>query len=130
MKKTTEILYPTRPDKPLPPTLPIKQLAGKYHHVAYGTHNLVETQNTEKDGGIVLVSERPNVVFASKMRLEHVSGDYWTARLSWLSTGTAVSFFAAEFKFEIDGKPSALEMNIESRDEGVFEGKVLFERVD
>lgn len=90
----------------------------------------MEAQNPGKDGEVILVSERSDIVFASKMRLEHVSGDYWTAHLSWLATGTEASFYAVEFKFGVDGKPSAFEMTIESREEGVHEGKVLFERID
>ncbi len=91
---------------------------------------MVETPHAERTGETILVAERPDCVFPVIWRFEHVSGDFWTASTFWLATDSPDAFQAVEFQYGISGKPSGFEMTINSRDGGVSEGTVLFERIE
>ncbi|TQV92968.1 penicillin-binding protein [Cordyceps javanica] len=123
-----DILYPNRPppEQALSPFADTSKLVGRYHHPGYGTFDFAEANHPDKAGVKVLEAERGDCFFAYKMHLEHVSGDYWLARGTWLHTGTRDRSDAAQFKFGVDGSPTGVELTL--RNDGVYEGTILLSK--
>ncbi|KAJ6788491.1 hypothetical protein PWT90_02636 [Aphanocladium album] len=123
-----DTMYPDRPrNQVLPPSASISKLAGRYSHPGYGTFEFAETEHLDKAGVQVLESRRPDCFFAYRMQLEHVSGDFWVARTTWLHTGTPDRCDRARFTFGVDGNPAGIEVTLQS--DGESEGTIVLERI-
>ncbi len=125
--RVLDTLYPNRPlQNILPSSAEISKLAGTYAHPGYGTFTFTAANHPDKAGVQVLEARRPDCFFAYKMQLEHVSGDYWAARVTWLHTSTADRCDAAKFRFGVDGTPMGMELIL--RNEGADEGTIVLAR--
>ncbi|KAJ3532067.1 hypothetical protein NM208_g8602 [Fusarium decemcellulare] len=129
VENAADILFPNRPSKPLPPSLDIRRLSGTYHAPGYGSWEFVEVVNKRAPMGVVLVADRRDLLWKTRMTLRHVSGDFWVAFIALLEgDGLPEAFFAAVFRMGVDGEPSGLELTFKDR-ERANEGRVLFQRV-
>ena len=102
----TNILYPDRPDPPLPSSVDTQTLAGKYHDAAYGT---LDFKEQKFKNGTDLVAEMREATFPYRVRLEHVTGNHWTAYM--YSIGTVpepAEYGRANFEIGPDGNPTTL----------------------
>ncbi|KAF5268800.1 hypothetical protein FOXYS1_294, partial [Fusarium oxysporum] len=79
--EAVDILYPERPQPPLPPTLNITELEGISYDPGYGRITLREDPHPGGSGEKVFVADRHDMTWKHQMRLHHVSGDYWTIYL-------------------------------------------------
>ncbi|EWY89717.1 hypothetical protein FOYG_10518 [Fusarium oxysporum NRRL 32931] len=97
--EAVDILYPERPQPPLPPTLNIPELEGIYYDPGYGRITLREEPHLGGSGEKVFVADRHDMTWKHQMRLHHLSGDYWIIYLPVLENpGYIVEFVAREFK--------------------------------
>ncbi|EMT73939.1 hypothetical protein FOC4_g10002981 [Fusarium odoratissimum] len=104
------ILYPERPQPPLPPTLNITELEGISYDPGYGRITLREEPHPGGSGEKAFVADRHDVTWKHQMRLHHVSGDYWIIYLPVLENpGYIVEFVAGEFKIGSNGKVAGLQ---------------------
>ncbi|PCD33746.1 hypothetical protein BFJ63_vAg7029 [Fusarium oxysporum f. sp. narcissi] len=108
--EAVDILYPERPQPPLPPTLNITELEGISYDPGYGRITLREDPHPGGSGEKVFVADRHDMTWKHQMRLHHVSGDYWTIYLPVLENpGYIVEFVAGEFKIGSNGKVAGLQ---------------------
>ncbi|EXK80438.1 hypothetical protein FOQG_15073 [Fusarium oxysporum f. sp. raphani 54005] len=129
--ESVDILYPERPNPPLPPTVNITELQGIYYDPGYGQITLREEPHPDRSDEKILVADRQEMTWKYQMRLHHVSGDYWIIYLPFLENpGYMVEFVAGEFKIGNNGKAVGLQVDWVSRFDDVVEGNVLFKRVD
>ncbi|KAL5592323.1 hypothetical protein FOBRF1_013349 [Fusarium oxysporum] len=129
--ESVDILYPERPDPPSPPTVNITELQGIYYDPGYGQIRLREEPHPDRPDEKILVADRQDMTWKYQMRLHHVSGDYWIIYLPFLENpGYIIEFVAGEFKIGNNGKAVGLLVDWVSRPDDVFEGKVLFKKVD
>lgn len=73
-----EELYPSQPEEPTPPSTGLNNLVGAYHNTGYGQLVFKQLANRESNS-LVLVAERPEMIYRYNVRLEHVYGDNWVA---------------------------------------------------
>ncbi|KAL5603627.1 hypothetical protein FOVSG1_006377 [Fusarium oxysporum f. sp. vasinfectum] len=129
--ESVDILYPERPDPPLPPIVNITELQGIYYDPGYGQIRLREEPHPDRPDEKILVADRQDMTWKYQMRLHHVSGDYWIIYLPFLENpGYIIEFVAGEFKIGNNGKAVGLLVDWVSRPDDVFEGKALFKKVD
>ncbi|KAJ4152924.1 hypothetical protein LMH87_009442 [Akanthomyces muscarius] len=117
------LLYPNRPESPLPSALNNSQLVGKYSDPGYGSFNIVER---EFDGEIVLGANWLNTL---EVKFNHVTGNYWLAQFFLIKKFFVVAL-AAEFKVGVDGKAAGLELQLSKPEDEINEGSVWFEKVN
>ncbi|KHN95705.1 Beta-lactamase/transpeptidase-like protein [Metarhizium album ARSEF 1941] len=130
----TALLFPDLPSPRLPPSVDMASLAGTYHHDGYGKLKLILTQQAVgEDGGrgrTLLVADRPELIFAQRVTLQHASGDYWTSL--WRTRDDdpeAGQFFKARFVMGSDGEVQALEVTHRAGAHGFLDGVVSYARV-
>ncbi|KAH7247534.1 beta-lactamase/transpeptidase-like protein [Fusarium redolens] len=129
--ETVDILYPERPNPPLPATVNTTKLQGIYYDPGYGRIALREKPHPNRSDEKILVADRQEMTWKYQMNLHHVSGDYWVVYLPLLENpGYFTEFVAAEFKIGNDGKPVGLQVDWVNRVTDEVEGKVLFKKVD
>ncbi|KAH7127364.1 beta-lactamase/transpeptidase-like protein [Dactylonectria macrodidyma] len=129
LKNADKTLFPNQPNPPIPPSLDMSKFSGKYHAPGFGTYEFVEEASDEASTGKVLVAHRPDFLWKTRVTLRHVSGDFWVAFIALMDNlEQEVDYFAAEFRFGVDGNPSGLEITFSDRLEANG-GKVLLERV-
>ncbi|RDW94512.1 hypothetical protein BP5796_00275 [Coleophoma crateriformis] len=119
----TSIYYPHLPSPKLPLTLPIAAYTGTYHNAGY--QNMTVTLTSEGS----LHIDRTNATWKMLVDLEHVSGDYFIARLD--SSVAPGSLFkeavAAEFRIGSDGVP--VEFGLAAEPMMGKEGRIWFKRI-
>ncbi|KAM5529942.1 penicillin-binding protein [Fusarium oxysporum f. sp. phaseoli] len=129
--EAVDILYPERPNPPLPATVNTTKLQGIYYDPGYGRIALREQPHPNRSDEKILVADRQEMTWKYQMNLHHVSGDYWVVYLPLLENpGYFTEFVAAEFKIGNDGKPVGLQVDWVDRVTDEVEGKVLFKKVD
>ncbi|KAK2666513.1 Beta-lactamase/transpeptidase-like [Fusarium oxysporum f. sp. vasinfectum] len=129
--ESVDILYPERPNPPLPPTVNITELEGTYDGPGYGQITLREEPHPDRSDEKILVADRQDMTWKYQMRLHHVSGDFWIIYLPLLENpGYVVEFVAGEFKMGSNGRVIGLEVDWVYRAADEIEGKVVFKKVD
>ncbi|RGP78637.1 penicillin-binding [Fusarium longipes] len=129
--ESVNILYPERPDPPLPPTVNITELEGTYDGPGYGKITLRKEPHPDRPDERILVADRPDMTWKYQMRLHHVSGDFWIIYLPLLENpGYVIEFVAGEFKMGSNGRVMGLEVDWVYRGADQIEGKVLFKKAD
>lgn len=124
LKNATNILYPDRPNPPLPSSVDTKTLAGKYHDAAYGTLDFKEQKGKN---GTDLAAEMREATFPYRVRLEHVTGNHWTAYMCNIGTvPEPAEYGRAHFEIGPNGKPTTLIIDAFSSDEA----KRVFRKID
>lgn len=78
----------------------------------------------------ILVAERMDVWLRYRLRLQHVSGDWWVCTLSLLENTAINMAFPADFRVSANGKVSAINIEFKNDMVGMDEGAVLFERLE
>ncbi|WYZ44790.1 hypothetical protein EsH8_VIII_000106 [Colletotrichum jinshuiense] len=141
LKNCVKEIYPSLPDPPLLPTLPISDHIGQFYDPGYGTLKVVldcpeanETGANKKCqlrvlgiGGSTFAYLKPIVY------LEHISGNYWVAR-GYLGgkdvhqSGIPSFCIPVEFKVDIHGTVAHLGIGV--RLEGGDEPLVWYKRVE
>lgn len=116
-----EQLYPFVPVKPAPPSLLLGKYAGSYSHPGYGVMDFVVD-------GAGLIADRTEQEVGMKVKLEHVSGEFWLAHLH-VSNGDErdVKVVRAEFYISVDGKAVKFGAELEPR---MGSNKIWFVRRD
>lgn len=79
--ESVNILYPKRPNPPLPASMNTTELQGIYYDPGYGRITLREVPHPSKPGEKILVADRPEMTWKYQMKLHHVSSDYWIVYL-------------------------------------------------
>ncbi|KAI4138352.1 MAG: hypothetical protein LQ341_004712 [Variospora aurantia] len=106
-----DILYPIRPDRPLPSPLNNSQLVGTYIDEGYGVLRIDEEGSTDA-GQATLIARRSNMVFNYLLRFRHVSGSFWVAEIWYDDTHSQVGFWGGEFRVGVDGNASGLMVHL------------------
>jgi hypothetical protein len=130
--KGVEILFPDRPEKPLPSPVPIKDLEGTYYDEGYKSLTLRVEPNPNKEDEEILVSETFNSTWQFRLEFHHVTGNWWIVYMQQglsKTMGFYQEWEKAEFKIGPDGKPSALVIEWWARLSNMYEGVVEFKRV-
>ena len=129
LEHADEILFPTLPKRPLPPTAKTAELAGTYYDSGYGTFTLFQEPHPDKLDETILVANRDELVFGQQWRLHHASGNFWTmyGNVTFCNINKLTEFHAAEFKFGVDGKATGLQVDMNGR--GRLVARLLFEKV-
>ncbi|KAH8173799.1 beta-lactamase domain-containing protein [Sarocladium implicatum] len=127
----TNVLFPSRPKTPLPPTLSLQEHAGTYEDVGYGQFTFTVGTHPASPDKTTLVAERMDRAWNETVRMEHVSGDYWIWH-TYIAGGPteAVAAFKTEFKIGTDGTVSGLEVVNLELEEGVDEGAISYKKLD
>ena len=91
---------PTRPENPLPMSVPLEKFAGKYHNTGY--HDLIlEVKDSQ------LQADCMDRCFGFQLFWEHISGDVFVVEKQDMLDGTR-SRFRTEFKFNEEGRAIAV----------------------
>ncbi|TQV91011.1 hypothetical protein V2A60_008179 [Cordyceps javanica] len=118
-------MYPKRPEKKLPPSASLGDLAGEYYDKGYGRMAFKPAGGNDS---LVLVAERHDMVYQYNVRLEHVTGDDWLAFFeSAVHSRLPAQYFRTHFK--VDGKVSGLEMEFGDGTPGTQPYNVTFNKV-
>lgn len=128
---SVDIVYPERQDPALPPPLAVSEFVGTYYDPGYGNITLREEPHPDKPGENILVVDRLETTMRYSMHFHHVTGNYWIVYFhTVIFSGVKFDeFVGAEFQLGPDGKPSGVEVTLESQLDGIYEGKVFFKRV-
>lgn len=111
LEHAVDILYPHRPENPIPSTLNTSALAGTYHDDGYGTVQLHEKNHPSNNGETILSAERPEMTFPYIVTFHHVTGNFWVAYYTSTDGQTSpYGFTAAEFVIGSNGKPTGFYM--------------------
>jgi hypothetical protein len=129
-QNATELSYPNRPAKPLPPTLGLKDHVGTYHDAGYGSVEFYLGHHPSRPTETALVAERSDHAWNETVRMEHVTGDYWLW-MSYIKGGPpeADSFYKVEFNVGPDGKVSSFVLDNYDWADRVSQGNITFTRV-
>lgn len=127
--KSEEAVLPDRADPPVPSQVNISKLAGSYYDAGYGKMTLKEESDPEKPESKILVAERLDVWLRYRLRLHHVSGDWWVCVLSLLENTAFNLAFPADFRIGANGEVLAINIEFKNDMVGMDEGAVLFERL-
>ncbi|KFY12650.1 hypothetical protein V492_03758 [Pseudogymnoascus sp. VKM F-4246] len=107
--RAKERLYPSVPQKPIPPSLPLDKYAGSYWHPGYGVMNFVVD-------GTNLLADRTEHEIGMEVKLEHVSGEFWLASLHVSHRDDRdVEVVRAEFYVSADGNVAKFGAELEPR---------------
>lgn len=136
MAQSIDKYYPDRPNKPVPPSLPLEDYAGKYFHPGYLELKLELVTDSTKltRENISLVGARLDASWPTINEFEHVSGEYWM-NFYYLSTnpdGPLKEYAPAQFRIGPDGKVEALGITwIVSEDgfDNPIQGLIWFDKV-
>ncbi|KAI5464749.1 beta-lactamase/transpeptidase-like protein [Mariannaea sp. PMI_226] len=130
--KGLDLLFPDRPEKPLPSPVDIKELAGTYYDSGYKSITLSVKPHPNREDEVILVADLPNTTWQFRLELHHVSGSWWIAYVNQ-GLESSVEFFKewekAEFKIGPNGKPTALVIEWWARLGNMYEGLVEFRRI-
>ncbi|KAM3439624.1 hypothetical protein MY4824_002616 [Beauveria thailandica] len=115
--------FPNKPDRSIPPSASIKDLAGEYHNEGYGSLVFKPTNTTitppptnGTNSGLALVAERPEMVYQYNLHLDHVSGDDWLAVYK-SALGSRLPLETFTSKFRLNGTVPELDIRM-GYDEG------------
>ena len=126
-----EKLFPDLPNKRLPSSFDIDQLTGLYEDAGYGKLPLRVGSSAEYQEEQVLIADRSDMTFKHEIVLEHVSGDYWTAKANiGVKSEIMIMYFAAKVVAGVDGKPAAWEMKMSLSADEPGDGIVIWKRVE
>jgi len=133
VERAVDILFPDRKSDPLPPSLPLEQYAGRYHHPGYQNLTL-ELDEASKDGNATsLRADRTDFTWQIIADFKHVSGEYWIM-YSRLAKAPGARVFldtsAVEFKLGVDGRVSKVGIEYGDTLSGVVDGVIWYDRVD
>ncbi|KAL8978063.1 MAG: hypothetical protein Q9177_006502, partial [Variospora cf. flavescens] len=118
-----DILYPIRPDRPLPSPLNNSQLVGTYIDEGYRVLRIDEEGSTDA-GQATLIARRSDMVFNYQLRFRHVSGSFWVVEIWYDDTHSQVGFWGGEFRVGVDGNASGLMVHLSSEGAEIDEGFV------
>ena len=128
IENAADILYPGRPDTPLPSPLDNSQLVGTYFDEGYGVLHIVEEHSA--DGGqATLMTRRSDMLFMYQLRFRHVSGNFWVVEIWYDDTESKAGFWGGEFKVGVDGNANGLMVHLSAEGTEIDEGFVWFEKV-
>lgn len=108
-----DVLYPDRPDEPVPSTHELAAIAGKYYHPGYGAVHFEIQTNPRNVSENVLIADRSELAFPAQWQLEHVSGDDW---LIWrlIYNGTrSTGAYAARIETSVSGNVESINLKTE-----------------
>ncbi|KPM41382.1 hypothetical protein AK830_g5215 [Neonectria ditissima] len=130
VENADDILFPHRPKEPVPPSVDLNKLSGKYHAPGFGTYSFVEETSDANSASRVLIADRTDLLWKTRIRLRHVSGDFWIAYILMLEGARPPeAVLAAEFLFGVDGEPSELVITFSDRKDADG-GRVSFKRLE
>ncbi|KAM4057408.1 beta-lactamase [Hirsutella rhossiliensis] len=124
MSNAVDMMYPTRPDPPLPPPVHATQLVGSYFDEGYGVLDIEEAKGRGKGKG-ALVARRDDMLFMYTLRFKHVSGGFWLLEVWYDDTDSMAAFWGGEFVVGVDGSVAGLMVQLGAVRGG---GRVWFER--
>lgn len=134
VRNALEKIYPSRPEKPIPASLPLSGYAGLYYHPGYQYLNVVvtdESQGTVLSASPVpqLHAEQPDTDFPFKCDFVHVSGENWILYVDLMDapTLTVRNFAAVEFRIGSDGEVES--MGVEWRQRNGVDACIWYKRV-
>lgn len=132
---TLDRLYPDRAQPPQPPSLPLADYTGTYHHPAYQnmTIELVDSNDyKESNYEVTFTAERRDHTWPTLCEFVHVSGEHWLLYTDMLyeRSGNFKSYGRAWFDVGADGRAHTLVVEFWNADEDIIEGVVPFARVD
>ena len=122
LKRPDDLLYPDRPEIPLPSPLNATQLEGKYVDKGYGTLDIMAKDH----GDATLAAKRPDF---TQMHFRHVTGNFWTVGFYSEPSDTTELFMAGEFHIGFDGQATGFTLSLSPVGADMNEGRVFFERV-
>lgn len=97
-----ERLYPLVPSPPLPTTLPLAEYAGRYTHPVYPAFTISLSSDSEP-----YLTAYSNDMMETKLKLTHVSGDFFTAELRVFHYARDPSAICrVEFRVDVKGAPT------------------------
>ncbi|KAL9019974.1 MAG: hypothetical protein Q9185_002764 [Variospora sp. 1 TL-2023] len=128
IRSAADILYPIRPDRPLPSPLNNSQLVGTYIDEGYGVLRIDEEGSTDA-GQATLIARRSDMVFNYQLRFRHVSGSFWVVEIWYDDTRSQEGFWGGEFRVGVDGNASGLMVHLSPEGAEIDDGFVWFERV-
>jgi len=113
LSNATAEIYPNLPSPRLIHSLPLSAYTGTYYHPSYRNFTLSESTSTSG----TLVGNRTDVTWTMGFAFEHVSGEYFIAKIDSLVSpgGTFMEAAPAGFKLGIDGKVSSVGIGLESQ---------------
>ncbi|KAK2010219.1 penicillin-binding protein [Colletotrichum eremochloae] len=135
IQNCAELLYPSLPDPPYLPTLPISEHVGEYFDPGYGTLSVDMncTESVEKCKLRVLgVGGEPYAYLGPAVYLEPMSGNSWLGR-AFYGAGTvgkvAVPGFCTPVEFKVDVQGRVSHMGIGLRLEEAGQPLTWFKRI-
>lgn len=127
----TDVLFPQRPNPPLPSRVELSELIGTYYDAGYGDFTLRVEPHPSKSNEKILVADRYDMSWQYSLKMHHVSGEYWVVFVDARETsGYGELFVAGEFKLGADGKIRGLEIDWASPMDDMKDGKVLFKKIE
>jgi hypothetical protein len=129
MSNAIDILYPERPDPPLPPPLPAAELVGFYIDEGYGVLRIEEAGGRTRKDKTELMARRDDMLFMYTLRFKHVSGGFWVLEVWYDDTDSMADFWAGEFVAGVDGSVSGLRVQLGTGGGTVDRGSVWFEKM-
>lgn len=134
-------LYPDRARPPQPPSLPLDDYTGTYHHPAYQNMTVQLVESTEantlgdykhKNYNVTFTAERHNHTWPTLCEFVHVSGDHWLLYTDMLyeRSGNFKSYARAWFDIGADGRAHTLVVEFWNADDDTIEGVIPFGRLE
>lgn len=120
-----DILYPAKPDPPLPSPLDASQLVGTYFNEGYG---VLHIDKAEPGSRAPLVARRDDMLFMYALRFKHVSGAFWVIEVWYDDTNSMADFWGGEFVAGVDGGVEGLTVKIGTGERDAKGGSVWFEK--
>ena len=122
LKRPDDLLYPERPETPLPSPLNATQLEGKYVDNGYGALEIMAKDH----GDATLAAKRRDF---TQMHFRHVTGNFWTVGFYSEPSDITELFMAGEFHIGVEGQATGFTLSLSPVGADMNEGKVYFGRV-
>lgn len=115
-------------------TLPIESYAGTYFHPGYLSMALeaAGSKSAAEDPRVELTARRSDATWPIECELEHVSGEYWLMKYSFIhnrSVAGLQGFVSVQFKLGPDGKVASMGIDWRSFLSESVEGLIWFDKV-
>lgn len=129
LSNATNILFPNRPDPPLPPSLKLSEFVGTYHHQGYGSFELREEPHPSILGQTILVGDREGFLWNRQLRLHHASGDFWTVYRIFSGSLEGKTFSEGQFVVGANDKATGLAITIFDQAEEPYSGTIFYDKI-